>query len=67
MNVDSTKQPEETWPVMLTKTMVTEVEAPVPVLLTKPKRTPFFTLHCTTEHIPFLLLGLQVPIQFEQN
>ncbi|KAG6871215.1 hypothetical protein C0995_007150 [Termitomyces sp. Mi166 len=28
MNVDSAKQPEETWPVALTKTMVTEVEVP---------------------------------------
>ncbi|KAG6886482.1 hypothetical protein C0995_007434, partial [Termitomyces sp. Mi166 len=30
MDVDSAKQPEETWPVALTKTMVTEVEAPAP-------------------------------------
>ncbi|KAG6859724.1 hypothetical protein C0995_004924 [Termitomyces sp. Mi166 len=67
MNVDSTKHPEETWPVVLTKTSVTEFEAPAPVLPTKLKRTPFFKLHCTDKHIPFLLLGLQVPIQFEQN
>ncbi|KAG6859713.1 hypothetical protein C0995_005152, partial [Termitomyces sp. Mi166 len=67
MDVDSAKQPEETQPVVLTKTMVTEVKAPAPALLTKLKRTPFFKLHCTAEHIPFLLLGLQVPVQFEQN
>ncbi|KAG6895587.1 hypothetical protein C0995_012468, partial [Termitomyces sp. Mi166 len=67
MDIDSTKHPEETQSVALTKTSVTEVEAPAPVLLTKPKRTPFFKLHCTEEHVPFLLWGLQVPIQFEQN
>ncbi|KAG6858411.1 hypothetical protein C0995_000237, partial [Termitomyces sp. Mi166 len=71
MDVDSTRWPEETQPVAPTKTTVTEIEvlalAPVPVLLTKPKRTPFFKLHCTTKHIPFLPLGLQVPVQFEQN
>ncbi|KAG6886765.1 hypothetical protein C0995_005002 [Termitomyces sp. Mi166 len=67
MDIDSAKRPEETRPVALTKTTVTEVKAPVPVLLTKLKRTPFFKLHCTDEHVPFLLLGLQVPIQFEQN
>ncbi|KAG6886750.1 hypothetical protein C0995_005240 [Termitomyces sp. Mi166 len=71
MDIDSTKQPEETQPVALTKTMVTEVKAPAPalapMLLTKPKRTPFFKLHCTAEHVPFLLSGLQVLIQFEQN
>ncbi|KAG6864721.1 hypothetical protein C0995_006144, partial [Termitomyces sp. Mi166 len=32
MNVDSAKQPEETWPVALTKTM-TEVKAPALVLV----------------------------------
>ncbi|KAG6897139.1 hypothetical protein C0995_010795, partial [Termitomyces sp. Mi166 len=32
MNVDSAKQPEETWPVALTKTTVTEVEVPAPAL-----------------------------------
>ncbi|KAG6871346.1 hypothetical protein C0995_005761, partial [Termitomyces sp. Mi166 len=67
MDIDSAKHPEETWPVAPTKTTVTEVEAPAPVLLTKPKRTPFFKLYCTNEHILHLLLGLQVPIQFEQN
>ncbi|KAG6881071.1 hypothetical protein C0995_003149, partial [Termitomyces sp. Mi166 len=61
MDVDSTKHPEETQLVVLTKASVTEVEAPAPVLPTKPKRTPFFKLHCTTEHVPFLLSGLQVP------
>ncbi|KAG6870910.1 hypothetical protein C0995_009747 [Termitomyces sp. Mi166 len=70
MNVDSAKQPEETWPVAPIKT-VTEVKAPAsalaPVLLTKPQRTPFLKLHCTAEHFPYLPLGLQVPIQFEQN
>ncbi|KAG6859213.1 hypothetical protein C0995_010632 [Termitomyces sp. Mi166 len=70
MNVDSAKQPEETWPVAPIKT-VTEVKAPAPalapVLLTKPQRTPFFKLHCTAEHFPYLLSGLQAPIQFEQN
>ncbi|KAG6898923.1 hypothetical protein C0995_007772 [Termitomyces sp. Mi166 len=70
MNVDSAKQPEETWPVVPIKT-VTEVKAPasavVPALPTKPPRTPFLKLHCTTEHFPYLLLGLQAPIQFEQN
>ncbi|KAG6898781.1 hypothetical protein C0995_008385 [Termitomyces sp. Mi166 len=70
MNVDSTKQPEETWPVALIKT-VTEVKAPAsalaPAVPTKPQRTPFLKLHCTTEHFPYLLSGLQAPIQFEQN
>ncbi|KAG6871008.1 hypothetical protein C0995_009063 [Termitomyces sp. Mi166 len=70
MNVDSTKQPEETWPVAPIKT-VTEVKAPalavVPVLPTKPQRTPFLKLHCTAEHFPYLPSGLQAPIQFEQN
>ncbi|KAG6882773.1 hypothetical protein C0995_013788 [Termitomyces sp. Mi166 len=70
MNVDSAKQPEETQPVAPIKT-VTEVKAPasavVPVLLTKLQRTPFLKLHCTAEHFPYLLLGLQAPIQFEQN
>ncbi|KAG6859618.1 hypothetical protein C0995_006544 [Termitomyces sp. Mi166 len=70
MNVDSAKQPEETWPVALIK-MVTEVKAPalavVPALPTKPQRTPFLKLHCTTEHFPYLPSGLQAPIQFEQN
>ncbi|KAG6858707.1 hypothetical protein C0995_014620 [Termitomyces sp. Mi166 len=64
MNVDSAKQPEETQPVAPTKT-VTEVKAPV--LPTKPQRTPFLKLHCTTEYFPYLPLGLQVPIQFKQN
>ncbi|KAG6898846.1 hypothetical protein C0995_008096 [Termitomyces sp. Mi166 len=67
MDVDSAKRPEETQPVAPTKTMVTEVKALVPVLPIKPKRTPFFKLYCTDKHIPFLPLGLQVPIQFEQN
>ncbi|KAG6884933.1 hypothetical protein C0995_009733 [Termitomyces sp. Mi166 len=71
MNIDSAKQPEETWPVAPTKTTVTEVEVPVlalaPALLTKLKRTPFFKLHCTAEHFPYLPSGLQAPIQFEQN
>ncbi|KAG6859704.1 hypothetical protein C0995_005318 [Termitomyces sp. Mi166 len=58
MDVDSAKRPEETWPVALTKTLVTEVKAPAPVLLTKPKRTPFFKLYCTDEHVPFLPSGL---------
>ncbi|KAG6870686.1 hypothetical protein C0995_011351 [Termitomyces sp. Mi166 len=70
MNIDSTKQPEETWPVAPIKT-VTEVKAPAsavaPALLTKPQRTPFLKLHCTAEHFPYLLSGLQAPIQFEQN
>ncbi|KAG6858808.1 hypothetical protein C0995_013790 [Termitomyces sp. Mi166 len=70
MNIDSTKQPEETRPVALIKT-VTEVKAPasavVPALLTKPQRTPFLKLHCTAEHFPYLPSGLQVPIQFKQN
>ncbi|KAG6896583.1 hypothetical protein C0995_011223 [Termitomyces sp. Mi166 len=64
MNVDSARQPEETRPVAPIKT-VTEVKAPV--LLTKPKRTPFFKLHCTAEHFLYLPLGLQAPIQFKQN
>ncbi|KAG6859431.1 hypothetical protein C0995_008630, partial [Termitomyces sp. Mi166 len=42
MDVDSAKCPEETWPVALTKTTVTEAEVLAPVLLIKPKRTPFF-------------------------
>ncbi|KAG6871137.1 hypothetical protein C0995_007852 [Termitomyces sp. Mi166 len=70
MNVDSTKQPEETQPVAPIKT-VTEVKAPAsalaPSLPTKPQRTPFLKLHCTAEHFPYLLLGLQAPIQFKQN
>ncbi|KAG6870151.1 hypothetical protein C0995_014921 [Termitomyces sp. Mi166 len=70
MNMDSTKQPKETWPVALIKT-VTEVKVPAsavaPALLTKPQRTPFLKLHCTAEHFPYLPLGLQAPIQFEQN
>ncbi|KAG6895977.1 hypothetical protein C0995_011961 [Termitomyces sp. Mi166 len=68
MDVDSAKHPEETRPVAPTKTTVTEVKAlaPVPVLPTKLKRMPFFKLYCTDEHVPFLLLGLQVPVQFEQ-
>ncbi|KAG6880949.1 hypothetical protein C0995_003621 [Termitomyces sp. Mi166 len=74
MDIDSAKcpeetwlGPEETWLVAPTKASVTEVKVPAPVLLTKPKRTPFFKLHCTAKHVPFLLLGLQVPVQFEQN
>ncbi|KAG6883005.1 hypothetical protein C0995_013293, partial [Termitomyces sp. Mi166 len=70
MNVDSAKQPEETRPVAPIK-MVTEVKAPAsavaPALLTKLLRTPFLKLHCTAEHFPYLPLGLQAPIQFEQN
>ncbi|KAG6896401.1 hypothetical protein C0995_011486 [Termitomyces sp. Mi166 len=70
MNVDSTKQPEETWPVAPIK-IVTEVKVPAlalaPMLPTKPQRTPFLKLHCTAEHFPYLPLGLQAPIQFEQN
>ncbi|KAG6871022.1 hypothetical protein C0995_009010 [Termitomyces sp. Mi166 len=70
INVDSAKQPEETQPVVPIKT-VTEVKAPAsavaPMLLTKPQRTPFLKLHCTAEHFPYLLSGLQAPIQFEQN
>ncbi|KAG6884627.1 hypothetical protein C0995_010022 [Termitomyces sp. Mi166 len=38
-----------------------------PALLTKLQRTPFLKLHCTAEHFLYLLLGLQAPIQFEQN
>ncbi|KAG6898893.1 hypothetical protein C0995_007864 [Termitomyces sp. Mi166 len=70
MNIDSAKQPEETWPVAQIK-MVTEVKAPAlavaPALPTKPQRTPFLKLHCTAEHFPYLLSGLQAPIQFKQN
>ncbi|KAG6869774.1 hypothetical protein C0995_000565 [Termitomyces sp. Mi166 len=70
MNIDSAKQPKETWPVAPIKT-VTEVKAPalavVPALLTKPQRTPFLKLHCTAEHFPYLPSGLQAPIHFEQN
>ncbi|KAG6859499.1 hypothetical protein C0995_007880 [Termitomyces sp. Mi166 len=70
MNVDSAKQPEETRPVALIKT-VTEVKTPAsalaPMLPTKPQRTPFLKLHCTAEHFLYLLLGLQAPIQFKQN
>ncbi|KAG6859373.1 hypothetical protein C0995_009200 [Termitomyces sp. Mi166 len=64
MNIDSAKQPEETWPVAPIK-IVTEVKAPA--LLTKPQRTPFLKLHCTAEHFPYWPSGLQAPIQFEQN
>ncbi|KAG6882609.1 hypothetical protein C0995_014287, partial [Termitomyces sp. Mi166 len=64
MNIDSTKQPKETRPVAPIKT-VTEVKAPA--LPTKPQRTPFLKLHCTTEHFPYLPSGLQAPIQFEYN
>ncbi|KAG6886896.1 hypothetical protein C0995_003529 [Termitomyces sp. Mi166 len=71
MNVDSTTQPEETWPVASVKATVMEVKASAPglapALPTKPKRTPFFKLQCTAEHFLYLPLGLQVPIQFEQN
>ncbi|KAG6859039.1 hypothetical protein C0995_012081 [Termitomyces sp. Mi166 len=70
MNIDSTKQPEETWPVAPITT-VKEVKGPAsalaPALLTKPQRTPFLKLHCTTEHFLYLPLGLQAPIQFKQN
>ncbi|KAG6870472.1 hypothetical protein C0995_012779 [Termitomyces sp. Mi166 len=70
MNIDSAKQPEETQPVVLIKT-VTEVKAPAlavaQALPTKPQRTPFLKLHCTAEHFPYLPSGLQAPIQFEQN
>ncbi|KAG6870961.1 hypothetical protein C0995_009404, partial [Termitomyces sp. Mi166 len=70
MNIDSAKQPKETQPVAPIKT-VTEVKAPalalVPALLTKLQRTPFLKLHCTAEHFLYLPLGLQAPIQFEQN
>ncbi|KAG6895888.1 hypothetical protein C0995_012110, partial [Termitomyces sp. Mi166 len=67
MDVDSTKHPEETQLVVPTKASVTEVKALAPVLPTKLERTPFFKLHCTAEHVPFLPSGLQVPVQFEQN
>ncbi|KAG6859461.1 hypothetical protein C0995_008306 [Termitomyces sp. Mi166 len=60
MDVDSAKCPEETRPMAPTKAMVTKVEAPVPVPLTKPKRMPFFKLYCTDKHVPFLPSGLQV-------
>ncbi|KAG6898628.1 hypothetical protein C0995_009072, partial [Termitomyces sp. Mi166 len=47
MNIDSAKQPEETQPVAPIKT-VTEVKVPasalVPVLPTKPQRTPFLQI-----------------------
>ncbi|KAG6858797.1 hypothetical protein C0995_013835, partial [Termitomyces sp. Mi166 len=70
MNIDSTKQPEETWPVAPIKA-VTEVKALAsalaPMLPTKPQRTPFLKLHCTAEHFPYLPSGLQAPIQFKQN
>ncbi|KAG6897251.1 hypothetical protein C0995_010685 [Termitomyces sp. Mi166 len=70
MNVDSAKQPEETQPVALIKT-VTEVKVPAlalaPVLLTKPQRTPFLKLHCTAEHFLYLPVGLQAPIQFKKT
>ncbi|KAG6885034.1 hypothetical protein C0995_009624, partial [Termitomyces sp. Mi166 len=70
MNVDSAKQPEETQPVAPIKTVL-EVKAPAsavaPALPTKPQRTPFLKLHCTAENFPYLLSGLQAPIQFEQN
>ncbi|KAG6881864.1 hypothetical protein C0995_015654, partial [Termitomyces sp. Mi166 len=70
MNVASAKQPEETRPVVPIKT-VTEVKVPAlavaQALPTKPQRTPFLKLHCTAEHFPYLPLGLQAPIQFEQN
>ncbi|KAG6884843.1 hypothetical protein C0995_009901 [Termitomyces sp. Mi166 len=70
MNIDSAKQPEETRPVAPIKT-VTEAKAPAlavaPALPTKPQRTPFLKLHCTTEYFPYLPSGLQVPIQFKQN
>ncbi|KAG6871092.1 hypothetical protein C0995_008321 [Termitomyces sp. Mi166 len=67
MDIDSAKCPEETQPTALTKTTVTEVKAPAPVLLSKLKRTPFFKLYCTDKHILFLPSGLQISIQFEQN
>ncbi|KAG6885597.1 hypothetical protein C0995_009212 [Termitomyces sp. Mi166 len=67
MDVDSAKCPEETQPTVPTKATVTKVKAPALVPLTKPKRTPFFKLSCTDQHVPFLLMGLQVPIQFQQN
>ncbi|KAG6892485.1 hypothetical protein C0995_003508 [Termitomyces sp. Mi166 len=70
INIDSAKQPEETRPVALIKT-VTEVKAPASAvalaLPTKPQRTPFLKLHCTAEHFPYLPSGLQAPIQFKQN
>ncbi|KAG6893172.1 hypothetical protein C0995_001357 [Termitomyces sp. Mi166 len=70
MNVDSAKQPEETWPVASIK-MVTEVKVPAlpvaPAVPTNLQRTPFLKLHCTTEHFPYLPSGLQAPIQFKQN
>ncbi|KAG6881873.1 hypothetical protein C0995_000285 [Termitomyces sp. Mi166 len=66
MDIDSARHPEETRPVAPMKT-VTEVKAPAPVLLPKLKRTPFFKLHYIAEHFPYLLLGLQAPIRFEQN
>ncbi|KAG6859711.1 hypothetical protein C0995_005190 [Termitomyces sp. Mi166 len=66
MDVNSAKRPEETWPVAPIKA-VTEVKVPAPVLPMKLKRTPFFKLYCTDEHFPYLPLGLQAPIQFEQN
>ncbi|KAG6885295.1 hypothetical protein C0995_009420 [Termitomyces sp. Mi166 len=53
MNVDSAKQPEETWPVAPIKT-VTEVKAPALAL-------------APALDFPYLLLGLQAPIQFKQN
>ncbi|KAG6898532.1 hypothetical protein C0995_009381, partial [Termitomyces sp. Mi166 len=71
MNIDSAKQPEETRPVAPMKATVTEVKALAPglapALPIKLKRTPFSKLQCTAEHFPYLLSGLQVPIQFKQN
>ncbi|KAG6859653.1 hypothetical protein C0995_006201, partial [Termitomyces sp. Mi166 len=68
MDVDSAKHPEETQPVAPTKTTVTKVEAPAPApvpVANKSEEDPLL-LYCT-EHVPFLLSGLQVPVQFEQN
>ncbi|KAG6870590.1 hypothetical protein C0995_011996, partial [Termitomyces sp. Mi166 len=67
MDVDSGKCLEETQPTAPTKATVTEVKAPAPVPLTKPNKMPFFKLSCTSKHVPFLLMGLQVLIQFQQN
>ncbi|KAG6871353.1 hypothetical protein C0995_005691, partial [Termitomyces sp. Mi166 len=62
MNVDSTKQPKETWPVAPTKTTVTEVEVPalalVPVLVFKCQsnlnRTGLVWNDGETEHVAIM-------------
>ncbi|KAG6872060.1 hypothetical protein C0995_013442 [Termitomyces sp. Mi166 len=65
VKISKVLHPEETQQKASTKVMVTDNVVLMP--LTKPNKTPFSKLACTSEHILFLSMELLVPIQFQQN